>query len=174
MTLTNHVPDQPSPEASLHASTPAVEWMPLDGLIQSWAAFASQSTQEWAFATASLALTALEQETAARRVYHDAHREAWPTSVQDALTVSLGHLNEAASSWLSALDRLEEYRTIYLPAEEEREEQAVLHLLADSYSHLLHVACLSVRLVQEVHTSLNAPVRVLIGTLHPPERKEAV
>jgi len=174
MTLTNHPSDHPTLEASLHASTPSAEWMPLDGLVQAWAAFASHSTQEWAFATASLALTALEQETAARRVYQEAHTETWPTSVQDALTVSLSHLNEAASSWLSALDRLEEYIRIVLPTEDEQDEQAVLQLLAASYSHLLYVACLSVRLVQEVHTCLDAPVRVLIGTLHTPERKEAV
>jgi len=141
---------------------PVVEWMPLDGLAQQWATFASHSTQQWAFATASLAFTALEHETAARRVYAEAHTEAWPASVQDALMASLSHLTEAASSWLSALDRLEEYVRVVLPAEEEQDEQAVLQLLADSYHHLLYVACLSVRLVQ---TTLDPSLRVLIGQL---------
>lgn len=152
MTLTNHLP--------------SVEWMPLDGLAQQWAAFASHSTQQCAFATVSLAFTALEHETAARRISYDAPQEAWPASVQDGLLAALHHLTKAASSWLSALDRLEEYYRVVLPAEDEQDEQTIISLQAVTYAHLLHVAGLSVRLVQEVQAALDAPVRVLLGTLH--------
>ena len=165
MTTTNHLPD-PSPEASLHVTLPSVEWMPLDDLASQWAAFASHSTQRCAFATASLAFTALEHETAARRVYHEAQQEARPASMQDGLLASLTHLTGAASSWLSTLACLEEYYRVVFPAEEEQDAQAVRSLQAVSYSQLLHVAGLSVRLVQEVQAVVDAPVRVLIGHLH--------
>jgi len=139
--------------------------MPLDGLIQSWAAFARQTTNERAFAAASLAFTALQQETAARRLYALSHHEAWPTAVQDALTSALCQLTDAAASWLSACYRLEEYRTVDLPDEEEQSEQAILSVLAQSYQQLLRVAQLTVRLIQEVYPCLDVPLRVLVGTL---------
>lgn len=145
---------------------PVVEWMPLDGLVQQWAAFVSCSTREYAFTAARFAFGALEEETAARSMEGGTQQTPWPeTPPQSALVVALDHLTHAASSWLSACEWLEQYRTTDLPSEEEQSDYVVLELLADSYQHLLSVACLSVRLIQHLHTLLDAPVRVLIGHL---------
>ncbi|MGB8347671.1 MAG: hypothetical protein WCD86_22500 [Ktedonobacteraceae bacterium] len=171
MTMMNYPSDQPSPETARSVSTPTVEWMPLDGIVQAWADVARQTTNERAFAAASLAFTALEQETTARRLYALSHQEAWPAAVQDALTSALCQLTDAASSWLSACDRLGEYRTVYLPDEEEPSEQAVLSALAAGYRQLLHVAQLTVRLIQEISPCLDEPVRVLVGQMSVPERE---
>lgn len=147
-------------------SLPPVEWMPLDGLVQQWAAFVSCSTREYALTAARFAFGALEAETAARHMAGETPQTPWPElSPHSALVVALDHLTHAASSWLSACDWLEQYRRMDLPSEEEQSDSAVCELLADSYQHLLSVACLSVRLVQHLHTLLDAPVRVLIGHL---------
>lgn len=149
MTLTNPIP--------------SVEWMPLDGLIQSWAIFAHGTTQEHGLILVRSAFDALSQESAARRLYFD-HRT--PTT---EVLPSLAFLAEAASSWLTVLDSLHHYCQHTLPLEEEQSEQMVAELVAISYQHLLSVASLSVRLLHEYATSLAEPVRVLIGTLAVPE-----
>ena len=65
MTTTNHFPD-PSPETDNAVSLLTVEWMPLEGLIQSWAAFAQETTSACALRALSAAFAALEQESMAR------------------------------------------------------------------------------------------------------------
>jgi hypothetical protein len=142
--------------------TPSVEWMPLDGLAADWAAFASCSTREHAFAAARLAFTALEEETAARRLEEEAQGEARSMG-QGLLSCAFERLQASARSWLLACERLDQYARLDLPHEEEQREAAVRELAAESYQHLLSVACLSVRLVQELHTVLDTPVRVLLG-----------
>ena len=173
MTTTNHLPD-PSPEASLHVTLPSVEWMPLDGLIQSWAAFAQETTNACALRALSAAFAALEQESMARRYALTVSDDRWPASVPDAVSAALSRLAQAATSWLAALDELDTYRRAGPPAEEAFDEQAVLALFAESYQQLLSVACLSVRLVQEMGRAFDAPLRLVIGTLPALTRREAI
>lgn len=174
MTTTNHLPDQP-PEAALSVSpSPSVEWIPLDGLAQQWATFASQSTRPRAFAAASLAFTALKQETEARHLELRARRDPRPTTAQAALLLAFEPLQQAASSWLAAIEQVDEYSRYDLSHDEEQSEQAVHLLLIESYDHLLQVACLSVRLVQELHQVLDAPVREALVPRDGQERKEAL
>lgn len=151
--------------------TPSVEWMPLDGLIQSWAVFAHGTTHACALSALSSAFAALEQESVARRRYGTLSDDRWPASVSDALGHALTSLAQAATSWLTALDELDAYRRAGPPAEDDPDEQAVCALFAASYQHLLSVALLSVRLVQELGCSFDEAVRVLIGTLAVPDQE---
>lgn len=148
---------------------PIVEWMPLDGLVQAWAAFAHETTNACALSALSSAFAALEQESIARRLYGTISSDHWPASVPDAMSTALTHLSQAATSWLVALDELDAYRRTGSPAEDLPDERAALALFADSYQQLLSVASLSVRLVQEMGHSFDASVRLVIGTLPIPE-----
>lgn len=153
---------------------PVVEWMPLDGLAQQWATFASHSTRPRAFAAVSRAFTALKQETEARHLEQRACRDLRPTTAQAALLLAFEPLQQAASSWLAAIEQGDEYARYDLSHDEEQSEQAVHLLLSESYDHLVQVACLSVRLIQELHLVLDAPVREALAPRDGPERKEAL
>lgn len=151
--------------------TPTVEWMPLDGLIQAWAAFAHGTTHACALSALSSAFAALEQESLARRRYGSVYDDRWPASVSDALGHTLAPLAQAATSWLTALGELDAYRRAGPPAEDDPDEQTVCALFAASYQHMLSVSLLSVRLVEELGRSFDEAVRELIGTLAMPDQE---
>jgi hypothetical protein len=85
--------------------------------------------------------------------------------VQETLSSAFEQLQASALSWLAACERLDEYTRIDLLEEEEQRERDVLRLLADSYEHLLFVACLSVRLVRQIHAALDEPMRTVLCPL---------
>lgn len=101
-------------------------------------------------------------------------RDPRPTTAQAALLLAFEPLQQAASSWLAAIEQVDEYSRYDLSHDEEQDAQAVHLLLIESYDHLLQVACLSVRLVQELHQVLDAPVREALVPRDGQERKEAL
>ena len=155
MTLTHRTPD---PQASMHASLPSVEWMPLDGIIQQWATAAIDLPHAEALQATSEALRALALETSARRCYHDTCTvRAWeppsPELMGQHLTRALTDLFEARRHWGLVAEWLERL------ARECRRERACYPLLCDLfvtlYTHQGYLSRLVARLAEE-----NVPVTV--------------
>lgn len=155
---------------SLLSPMPAVEWVPLEGLVQTWATFAHGTNCDQGFVLVRTAFTALEQERAARREYVTMQEDADAVRT-DALVSTLHLLTQAADSWLTTLDLLAQYRLLTLSTDEEQREAVVWAVQAQSYQQLLSVACLSVQLVREWAAGLDAPVLLLIGALPMPDKE---
>jgi|GEM_PF-1447442 len=118
-----------------HLSLPAVEWIPLDGLIQTWATAVVELPQPEALQATSEALRALALETSARRCYYNACTvRAWdqpaPELVGQHLSLTLTDLFEAHRHWGLVAEWLERL------ARECRQEQAHYPLLRDLFAAL--------------------------------------
>lgn len=170
MTLTNHVPDQ-SQETALSVSTPSVEWMPLDGLVQQWtqalSAFAWPRAE--ALQASSAALRALALETSARRCYlHGTLVRAWeppvPELVGQHLSEAFGELVQARQHWQAVAEWLER-----LARECRREERACYPLLCTLFTalstHQSYLCQMLSRLADELVPATAAVQRAMLHTL---------
>lgn len=153
-----------SPSGLHPPALPAVEWTPLDELIQGWATFAHATTNPVGLAAASAAFAALAVETTARHVA--------------AFTGGLGagrlpdsvyvDLDEACDYWLLALGHL---------SSEGQERDETGPLLADlgrlSMQHQQSLFALSVRLWQEqAPLPIQGHRRLMYGPLALPDCSE--
>lgn len=166
MTLQNQRP--PYAQESIFPSSlrppalPAVEWTPLDELIQSWATFAHATTNPVGLSAASAAFAALAAKTTARHVAVFADGLG-ASRLPDSVYVDL---DEACDHWLLALGHLG-----HLSSEGEEPDEAV-QMLADlgrlSVQHQQSLFALSARLWQEIvleqHCTTSSTVKPAIGT----------
>jgi hypothetical protein len=119
---------------------PAVEWMPLDELIQSWAAFAHASTSHAGLSAARAAFAALSAETAARQSSATAVSAA---SLPDTI---YSELEEARQRWQEALDFL---RCLPSCVQDDEAVPLVASLSALSQRHSLRLLAIYARLCYE-------------------------
>src|SRR5579863_7245126 len=109
MSLMSPVPDAPFPESSLNIpGLPSVEWMPLDGLIQSWADFAHETTSAAGLFAASCAFAALACESAALASYLEAENYrctsdvlSWSPRIHTDGIEALTQLSTAFQHWIA-------------------------------------------------------------------------
>lgn len=167
MTLTNRIPDQQPPEASLHASTPSAEWMPLDGLIQSWADFAHEATSAAGLFAASCAFSALACEYAALSAYEDAeqHRRphevwSWSLRIQASRMEALTQLSTACHHWIAVEPWLSRCSLAHDFA-----NGAIPDLVHGLGVHETYLFRLFLRVLEETATESGEPLRILAGHL---------
>lgn len=135
-----------------HISLPSVEWMPLEGILQTWTWAIVELPQTEALQATSEALRALSLETSARRCYyHSCAVRAWeqpaPELVGQHLASALGDLFEAHRHWGLVAEWLER-----LARECRRERDCypqLCDLFAALYSHQSYLARLVARLAEE-------------------------
>lgn len=147
--------NQRSPRATETASLsglsfpalPAVEWMPLDELIQSWAAFAHVTTSAAGLSATSAAFAALAAETTARHVAVEASHSqpATPVALPDVVS---NDLDEARQCWLEALGHLSRMSA----SADDEAALLVAHLGAQTVRHSQQLLALCARLWQEQPT----------------------
>jgi len=165
MTLTNHVPDQQSPETALSVSLPTVEWIPLDGLIQFWADFAHETTSAAGLSAVSSAFAALASETSARGSCLEAEamrtrsQLSWSPRIQAQQISALSELSEACQRWIEAGQWLSR-----LPSDELVADR-IPDLVGDLGVHATFLFRLFLRVLEEAATESGEPLRVLVGTL---------
>lgn len=166
MTLTNYPSDQQSPETALSVSLPTVEWMPLDGLIQSWAAFAHEVTSGPGLYAASSAFAALASETSALSSYLEAdtlrarYQLSWTPRIQGTFSTALRELSEACQRWIE----VEQWLT-RCPLAHEFGDGPGPDLVGDLGIHETYLFHLFLRVLEEAATESGTPLRVLVGTL---------
>jgi hypothetical protein len=126
--------------------------MPLDDLIQRWAAFAHATISAVGLAAASAAFAALAAETAARHVTVSAASPT-PAALLDSV---YSDLDEARQCWLEALTHLHR-----LPngVSDEEAAQLVPTLGTQSLRHYQHLLALSARLCQQTTGPAEADTR---------------
>jgi len=166
MTTMNYPSDQPSPETALSVSLPQPEWMPLAGLIQSWAAFAHETTSAAGLYAVSSAFAALASETSARGSYLEAETRrtgdtfSWSPRIQHGLFSALRELSEACGRWIDVEPWLS--RCLLVPDEASEQVPALGQAVGVHETYLFH---LFLRVLEEAATESGHPLRVLVGQL---------
>jgi hypothetical protein len=165
MTQPHHVPDQPQ-ETVLSLSTPSIEWMPLDGLIQSWADFAHETTCAAGLFAASAAFAALACECAALSSYLEAENRrnrdvlSWLPRIQADRVEALTQLSTACQHWLSVEPWLSRCSVAHDFA------NGVIPDLVHSLGvHELYLFRLFMRALEETATESGEPLRILVAHL---------
>jgi len=166
MTQTHPVPEQ-SPEASLHASIPQPEWMPLDGLIQPWADFAHETTSAAGLFAASAAFAALACESSALASYLEAENHrctrdvlSWSPRIQANRVEALTQLSTACQHWMEVEPWLARCTLVHDFASGEVPD--LVHSLGLHETYLFR---LFVRVLEEAATESGEPLRILVGHL---------
>ena len=165
MTLTHPVPDQ-SRETALSVSPPFVEWMPLDGLIQSWADFAHETTSAAGLFAASAAFAALACESSALAAYLDAedyhsrHGASWSHHIQASQRETLTQLSTACQHWIEVELWLSRCTLVHDFADGQ-----VPDLVHGLGGHEMYLFRLFLRVLEEAATESGEPLRVLVGHL---------
>lgn len=166
MTLTNHPADQSS-ETALSVSLPQPEWIPLDGLIQSWAAFAHETTSAAGLFAASCAFAALACESSALASYLEAenHRRpsdvwSWSPRIQADRLEALTQLSTACQHWLTVEPWLAGCSLVYDFADGQ-----IPDLVTQLGTHEIYLFRLFLRVLEETATESGEPLRVLVAHL---------
>src|SRR5579863_6911308 len=168
MSLMSPVPDAPFPESSLNIpGLPSVEWMPLDGLIQSWADFAHETTSAAGLFAASAAFAAFACEGAALASYLEAEDRrsrgdvlSWSPRIQDSRLEALTQLSTARQHWIEIEPWLSRCTLVHDFA-----NGAVPDLVHGLGVHEMYLFRLFLRVLDEAATESGEPLRVLVGHL---------
>lgn len=172
------------PHASGHALTPTFssqrgdsltsphpEWMPLDGIAQTWASFGAEGSSPAAFQATGIAFLALACEASAHRHYASSvgstGREGSPfLAYAQGLEHALADLEEAAQQWKSVLLWLDSCARDHRAHGAFPASVGQLSLLVLEQQQ--RVLSLLVRVQQESldsHTSRDEPLLVCLGPL---------
>ena len=154
---------------SFESTDPSLVWMPLDGLIQLWAAFgnaACDNSQTAALQATSQAFAALAEERLAFRHYTTIcarRRQEFPPSLYREQVAGSGKLTgsilteqgspiealqRAATHWLEVARLLEHYATHWCPGDEALQHD-LLVLMVDARSQRLRVWTIAQHLLWE-------------------------
>jgi len=140
--------------------------MPLDGLIQSWAAFAHETTSGPGLYAASSAFAALASETSARSSYleadtlRDRYQLSWSPRIQGTLITALSELSEACQRWIE----VEQWLTRCTLAHEFGDGH-MPDLVGDLGVHETYLFRLFLRVLEEAASESGEPLRMLVGQL---------
>ena len=133
---------------------PSLAWMPLDGLIQLWAAFgndACDSSQTAALQATSQAFAALAEERLAFRHYTTIcarRQQQFPPPLYREQGSPIEALQRAATHWLEVARLLEHYATHWCQ-EDEGLQHDLLVLMVDARSQRLRVWTIAQHLLWE-------------------------
>ncbi len=138
-------------------ASPPTPWMPLEGLVEQWAAFATATTSACATKAISHAFAAVSEERTA--LHHSAcacqeQRRRAPTKISWGQALheqqcAIDALTQAASSWMEAVSVLE-----YSLAEgdfspETISEQGIRVLISSALAQRVRICCIAEHLVRE-------------------------
>jgi hypothetical protein len=165
-TATTSHGDAPQP-----ASCPHPEWMPLDGIAQTWAAFGREASSPAALQATGTAFLALAFETNALRHYASsaAHSHERGSAASLAYTQGIEHalaeLEEAHQQWKSVLLWLD------ILARETRQQAEISASLVLKQQQ--RVLSLILRVQQEYLEAHHEPLLVYLGYLPAPPAEKA-
>lgn len=172
MTQTHPVSDQPQ-ETALSVSLPQPEWMPLDGLIQSWAAFAHETTSAAGLFAASCAFAAFACERSALASYQETenHRHpsdvwSWSSRIQASRLEALTQLSTACQHWIAVEPWLARCSLV-----SDFADGQIPDLVTQLGTHELYLFHLFLRVLQETATESGEPLRILVGHLCATDRE---
>jgi hypothetical protein len=157
-------------DAPQSASCPHPEWMPLDGIAQTWAAFGAEATSPAAFQTTGTAFLALAFETSAHRNYAssvgsskggDSPSLAYTQGIERALV----DLHEASQQWNSVLLWLD-----FLAQETPATVEQLTSLVRAQQQRVLS---LILRVQQEYLDAHHEPLLISLGYLRAPTAEKA-
>ena len=174
MSLMNSVPDAPFPESSLNIpDLPSVEWMPLDGLVQSWADFAHETTSAAGLFATSAAFAALACESAALASYLEAEDRrsrgdglSWSPRIQESYIETLTQLSTACQHWITVEPWLARCTLVHDFA-----DGRIPDLVHGLGVHETYLFRLFLRVLEETATESGEPLRVLVGHLRAADRE---
>jgi hypothetical protein len=149
---------------------PPPEWMPLDGIAQTWAAFGREANSPAAFQATGTAFLALAFEASAHRNYASSGgRSGERSSPSLASTRSIEHaiadLDEAAQQWKSVL--------LWLDSLARETSTTVEQLPSLVLAQQQRVLSLILRVQQEYLDAHNEPLLVYLGYLPAPAAEKA-
>jgi hypothetical protein len=157
------------------ASCPHPEWMPLDGIAQTWAAFGAEATSPAALQATGAAFLALAWEASALRNYASVgavnERESSPSlAYSQGIEHALAELDEAAQQWKSVLLWLDSLAR-------EARQQAKPPLTPEQLTSLVleqqqRVLSLIMRVQREYLDAHHEPLLLYVGYLRAPARAE--
>lgn len=175
MTTTNPLSHPASLETALSVSLPTVEWMPLDALIQSWAAFAHETTSAAGLFAASSAFAALACESSARAAYLEAenHRRpsnvcSWSPRIQASRLESLTQLSTACQHWITVEPWLARSSLV-----SDFADGLIPDLVTQLGTHEQYLFRLFLRVLEETATESGEPLRILVGQVRTTDLEEA-
>ena len=151
----------------MSVSPPSMEWMPLDGLIQSWADFAHETTSAAGLFAASCAFAALACESSALASYLEAENRrctcdglSWSPRIQANRVEALTQLSTACQHWIEVEPWLARCTLVHDVADGQIPD--LVHGLS---LHELYLFRLFVRVLEETATESGEPLRILVGHL---------
>ncbi|HEY6411336.1 MAG TPA: hypothetical protein VIY29_28075 [Ktedonobacteraceae bacterium] len=151
------------------------EWMPLEGIAQTWAAFGAEASSPAAFQATGTAFLALAFEATALRHYASSARRSSQQGDAPTLADTQGSehamtdLHEAQQQWQSVLLWLDTLAREAPPAGEAPSPSSIQQFISLVHAQQQRILSLLLRVQQEYLDGQQEPIRVSLGYLPAPE-----